>query len=125
MARATKSKVRKRPPAAARRGMSAKEREKHERLEGLIDELRSAAEAIGIRVRRERLLREVGYHVRSGLCRLEDQEILLVESELAPDVQIDLLLGALSGRDLSGVPLSEEALEMLRSGATSSPESHP
>lgn len=116
MARATKSKVRKRPPAAARRRVSAKDREKNEKLEGLIDELRTAAETIGIRVRRERLLREVGYHVRSGLCRVDDQEILLVESELAPDVQIDLLLGALTGRDLSGVPLSEEALEMLRAG---------
>lgn len=119
MARATKSKVRKRPPASARRGSTAKDREKNERLEGLIDELRSAAEAIGIRVRRERLLREVGYHVRSGLCRLDDQEILLVESELSPDVQIDLLLGALSGRDLTGVPLSEEASSLLRSGPPS------
>lgn len=117
MARTTKSKVRKRPPASARRRGSAKDREKNEKLEALIDELRSAAESVGIRVRRERLLREVGYHVRSGLCRLDDQEILLVESELAPDVQVDLLLGALSGRDLSGVPLSEEAMQMLRAGS--------
>ena len=35
-------------------------------MENLIEELRDAAEVIGIRVRRERLLREVGYHVRSG-----------------------------------------------------------
>ena len=63
------------------------------------------------------ILREVGYHVRSGLCRLDDQEILLVESELAPDVQVDLLLGALAGRDLSGIPLSEEAMGMLRAGS--------
>lgn len=117
MARATKPKVRKRPPASARRRVSAKDREKTEKLEALIGELRTAAEAIGIRVRRERLLREVGYHVRSGLCRLDDQEILLVESELAPDVQIELLLGALAGRDLSGVPLSEEALQLLRGGS--------
>ncbi len=118
MARATKSKVRKRPPASARRRGSTKDQEKNAKLEALIDELRTAAESIGIRVRRERLLREVGYHVRSGLCRLDDQEILLVESELAPDVQVDLLLGALTGRDLSGVPLSEDALEMLRSGSS-------
>ncbi len=117
MARTAKSKVRKRPPASARRRGSAKDRKKDEKLESLIDELRSAAESIGIRVRRERLLREVGYHVRSGLCRLDDQEILLVESELAPDVQVDLLLGALAGRDLSGIPLSEEATQMLRAGS--------
>ncbi len=118
MARATKPKVRKRPQASARGRVSAKDRAKNDKLESLIDELRTAAESIGIRVRRERLLREVGYHVRSGLCRLDDQEILLVESELAPDVQVDLLLGALTGRDLSGVPLSEEALQMIRSGST-------
>jgi len=94
--------------------VSAKDREKSAKLETLIDELRVAAESIGIRVRRERLLREVGYHVRSGLCRLDDQEMLLVESDLAPDVQVDLLLGALTGRDLSGVSLSEEAQQLLR-----------
>jgi len=116
MARATKPKVRKRPPASARRRVSAKDREKNEKLENLIDELRTAAESIGIRVRRERLLREVGYHVRSGLCRVDDQEILLVESELSPDVQVDLLLGALMGRDLSGIPLSDEALQLIRAG---------
>lgn len=73
------------------------------------------AESVGLRVRRERLLREVGYHVRSGLCRLDDQEILLLESELSPDAQVDLLIGALCGRDLSGVPLSEEVEQLLRS----------
>lgn len=117
MARAPKSKVKKRPPASARRGGSARDREKNEKLEALIEELRNAAESIGIRVRRERLLREVGYHVRSGLCRLDDQEILLLESELAPDVQVDLLIGALAGRDLSGVPLSENAQDAIRAGS--------
>ncbi len=54
--------------------------------------------------------------MRSGLCRLDDQEILLVESDLAADIQVDLLLSALHGRDLSGIPLSEEAMQLIRGG---------
>jgi hypothetical protein len=84
----------------------------------LIEELRSAAEAVGIRVRRERLLRDVGYQVRSGLCRLDDQELLLLEQGLAADVQVDLLVAALSGRDLEAVPLSDAARRVLDAGAT-------
>lgn len=117
MARATRSSLRKRPPAPAsprRARPSARE----ERLEGLIDELRTAAEAVGIRVRRERLLRDVGYQVKSGLCRLQEQEMLLLEQGLSADVQIDLLVNALSRRDLAGVPLSEEARDLLRAGET-------
>ena len=89
--------MRKRPPAPAspRRARSVA---LNERLEGLIEELRTAAEAVGIRVRRERLLRDVGYQVRSGLCRLDDQEMLLLEQGLAADVQIDLLVAAAAER---------------------------
>ena len=116
MAKATRAKSTKRPQASAKRRGSQKSQAKDERLEALIDELRTAAEAIGIQVRRERLLREVGYHVRSGLCSLDGQEILLVESDLAQDVQIDLLLGALSGRDLGDVALSEAAQQLVLAG---------
>lgn len=99
----------KRPPVGARRGGGARNRAQEEKLENLIEELRAAAEALGIRVRRERLLREVGYHVRSGFCRLDDQEMLLVDPDLPADVQVELLVGAIAGRDLSGIALSEIA----------------
>jgi hypothetical protein len=109
--------LRKRPPApASPRG--ARSASRSERLEGLIDELRGAAEAVGIRVRRERLLRDVGYQVRSGLCRLDGQEMLLLEQGLSADVQIDLLVAALSGRELESVPLSDAARRLLDAGAT-------
>ena len=113
MSRASRAKAGKRPPAPTRRRVSQKEREKKEKLEALIRELRDAVESLGIRVRRERLLREVGYHVKSGFCRLDGQEIFLVESDLAPQVQIDLLLSALAERDLSGLSLSEDIQRLM------------
>ena len=60
------------------------------RLAALIAELENAAEAVGIRVRRERLMREVGYHARSGLCRVGGEEILFLDHDLSPDDEIEL-----------------------------------
>jgi hypothetical protein len=86
------------------------------RLEALASELRTIAGAIGIQVRQERLLREVGYHARSGLCRLGDAEILLLDHELPLDAQIDLLVGALRGRAVDDALLSSEARRLLVAG---------
>ena len=62
-------------------------------------------------------MREVGYHPHSGLCRLRGEEILLIDWELAPDLQIELLVGALDGHDLDEVPLSDDARHLLDKGA--------
>jgi len=83
------------------------------RLEALTDELRDVAERVGIRVRQERLLREVGYHAQSGLVRLDGTEILLLDQELSPEARVDLLVGILAGRDLSDIELSDEARRAL------------
>ena len=83
------------------------------RLEALTEELRDVAERVGIRVRQERLLREVGYHAQSGLVRLDGTEILLLDQDLSPEVRVDLLVGILAGRDLSGIELSDEARRAL------------
>ena len=40
------------------------------RLVRLIDELAEAAKQVGLEVRREKILREVGYRARGGACRL-------------------------------------------------------
>jgi hypothetical protein len=83
------------------------------RLAALIAELENAVETVGIRVRRERLMREVGYHARSGLCRVEGEEILFVDHDLTPDDEIELLALTLSGRDLGAVEMSPEARRLL------------
>lgn len=107
-----KGTARKKPVAVAGpRGRRSDARD--EQLESLVAELREVAEAIGIRVRRERLKREVGYSVRSGLCRVNGEEVLLLESDLAADIQVDLLVGVLAGRDLSLVPLTADTRRLL------------
>lgn len=83
------------------------------RLAALIAELENAAEAVGIRVRRERLMREVGYHVRSGLCRVEGEDVLFLDHDLSPDDEIELLAVLLSERDLAAVEMSPEARRLL------------
>ena len=83
------------------------------RLAALIAELENAVEAVGIKVRRERLMREAGYHARSGLCRVEGEEILFVDHDLTPDDEIELLAVVLSGRDLAAVEMSPEASRLL------------
>ena len=54
----------------------------------LLDELKAAAEKTGLRVREERLLREVGYRVRSGRCRLADDQLLFIDRTLPVTAQI-------------------------------------
>ena len=102
-----------RKPVAAASSKKAKLSAQEERLQNLVGELREVAESIGIRVRSERLKREVGYSVRSGLCRVEGEEVLLLESDLSPDIQVDLLVGLLATRDLSLVELSPDTRRLL------------
>lgn len=83
------------------------------RLAALIAELENAVEAVGIRVRRERLMREVGYHARSGLCRVGGEEILFLDHDLSVEDEIELLAVVLAGRDLSAVEMSPEALRLI------------
>jgi hypothetical protein len=104
--------ARKKPVAMAgpRKGRTG---QRDEKLEALVRELKDVAEAVGVRVRRERLKREVGYSVRSGLCRVKGEEVLLLESDLAPEIQVDLIVGVLAGRDLGQASLTEDTRRLL------------
>jgi hypothetical protein len=70
------------------------------RDEALCEELKALADKVGIRVREEILLREVGYRVRSGLCRVRGEDVVFLDRHLTPGERVDVLLGALEGRDL-------------------------
>jgi len=70
------------------------------RDDALVDELKQLAERLGITVRDEVLLREVGYRVRSGACRVRGQSVIFVDRHLGASERIDVLLAALSGRDI-------------------------
>jgi hypothetical protein len=83
----------------------------------LRDELKAAAEKLGLRVREERLLREVGYHVRSGRCRLGEEQILFLDRTLPAAAQIDVLVDELAGRTLDDIYLSPAARDLLERAA--------
>ena len=85
--------------------------------QALLDELKAAAEKLGMQVREERLLREVGYRVRSGRCRLREDQIIFLERGLPASVQLDVLVDELAGRPLDDIYLSPAARALLERAA--------
>ena len=85
--------------------------------QALLDELKTAAEKLGLQVREERLLREVGYRVRSGRCRLRADEILFLERGLPVQAHIDVLVDELAHHCLDEIYLSPAARSLVESAA--------
>jgi hypothetical protein len=61
-----------------------------------LQELIGAAKQMNIEVRTEKLLREVGYKPRSGRCRINGQELILIDRDAPLSEQIDFLSGLLA-----------------------------
>ena len=55
----------------------------------------TAARARNVEVRMEKLLREVGYRVHSGRCRINGREVILLDRDAAISDQIEFLSNAL------------------------------
>ena len=85
--------------------------------EKLLEELKNLAKQLGFEVRQEKLLREVGYHVRSGSCRVRDTNIILLDRTLPVNAQIDVLVEELSGNRFDDVYLSPEVRRLLEGAA--------
>ena len=68
--------------------------------EALCEELKEVAARLGVQVREEILLREVGYRVRSGACRVRGEDVVFVDRHLASTERVDVLVTALEGRDI-------------------------
>jgi hypothetical protein len=84
------------------------------RIASMVDELAEAAERIGLKVRRERLLREIGYRARGGACRLREKDLVIIDSAQPPAEQLEVLLEALRTRDLESLYLSPAARRLLQ-----------
>ncbi len=84
----------------------------------LLGELKGLAEQLGIRVREEKLLREVGYRVRGGGCRVHDQDIVFLDRERPLAERIEVLLDELSQRNLNVETLSPSVRRLLDRSAT-------
>lgn len=58
-------------------------------------ELIDTAQQLNIEVRTEKLLREVGYKPRSGRCRVNGQEVILIDRDAPISEQIEFLASEL------------------------------
>ena len=77
------------------RRMAATKKNKNE--DALV-ELIAAAGRMNIEVRTEKLLREVGYHARSGGCSLKGRRILIVDRDAPLRDQIEFLTEELAAQ---------------------------
>ena len=96
--------------------MQAKEKKPRTQTKSQIklDELIRCAELMQIEVRTEKLLREVGYRVASGSCRLNEKKIIILDRDLSLRDQVDFLAGEIkrSVPDPGAVP--SEFRELLQ-----------
>ena len=58
-----------------------------------LNELIQYARFLQIEVRSEKLLREVGYRVTSGSCRLKEKKIIILDHDLSVGDQVEFLAG--------------------------------
>ena len=92
-------------------------------VERMVEELKGAARTLGFEVREEELLREVGYRARSGVCRIGEQRVILLDRTLSLADRVEVLCAALAGYDLESVFLSPALRARLsrRGGAAEPP----
>jgi hypothetical protein len=83
------------------------------RDEVLCEQLKELATKLGITVREEVLLREAGYRVRSGLCRVRGQDVFFLDRHARAEEKLDVLVRELARRDLEAVYVSPELRRLL------------
>jgi len=84
------------------------------RTETLLQELIAMARGANIEVRTERLLREVGYHARSGRCRVRGKELIIIDRDLPVRDQVDLLATELKERARATLEIPPHLRFLLR-----------
>lgn len=90
--------------------------EKTSRLMKLADELIEAAQRLGLEVRREKIQREVGYRARGGACRLRGQDLIILDREMPPGEQVEIIAEAVRERSHEQLYLSPAARRFLQPG---------
>jgi len=109
--RATRKKQRKKPQASEKQLL-------------LLGQLKELVAGLGTEVREERLLREVGYSVRSGPCRIDGQEIVLLDSHAAAAEHIEVLLDFLADQDLDQVYIEPGLREIIGGRSDADADAH-
>jgi hypothetical protein len=83
------------------------------RDEALLDELKALADRLGVKVREEVLLREVGYRVRSGRAVVRGQDVVFLDRHATPAERVEVRLDGLAGRDIEPHYVSPELRRLL------------
>jgi hypothetical protein len=83
------------------------------RDEALCEELKEVARRLGVQVREEVLLREVGYRVRSGACRVRGENLIFLDRSLTAGERLQVLIDELADRDVETVYLSPALRRLL------------
>lgn len=94
--------------------------QKESRLLALVEELADAAKRVGLEVRREKILREIGYRARGGACRVRDRNLVIIDREQPAHEQLEVLAEALRARDFDSLYLSPAARQVIEAEPASS-----
>jgi len=80
--------------------------------EGLLNQLEELTESLGIKIRYEKILKE-GSFFSGGLCRIKEEEVIIINSKISVENKIDILAKALMSFDLSQVFIKPALREFL------------
>ena len=78
------------------------------RQEARLQDLIVKAKTMNIQVRKEKLLREAGYRTHSGRCRVNGQDVILIDRDAPIGDQIEFLAGELAERRDPPIAASEQ-----------------
>jgi len=81
----------------------------------LVSELKQVLEKLGVEVREQALESELG-KAKSGLVRIREQKIILLEHSLEPEEKVKILTRLLKEFDLEGVYLSPYLRKWIEDG---------
>ena len=85
--------------------------EEQQRL--LLDQLKDLTEKAGVEVREEKILRGAGYTARSGPCRVNGQDVVILDRAVSVNERVEFLLDFLGGRDLDSLYIEPELRRMI------------
>jgi hypothetical protein len=90
------------------------------RMMRIVDELAEAAQRVGLEVRREKIMREIGYRTRGGACRLREKNLVIIDRDQPAAEQLEVIAEALRSRDLESLYLSPAARRVVHLGDAAS-----
>lgn len=86
--------------------------------EKLITALEEVAGSLGVKVRYERIKKNVVRQPKGGLCRVHDEPMIIVHKLLTDEEKVQVLADALREFDLEGIYITPEVRAAIEGAAT-------